>query len=64
MTGSIIDTAALAHSQQVESAGERFTLLNAELAARFGTRVGVPFSHTVAATPEALMNYFLRGGAP
>jgi len=38
--------------------------VNADLAARFGTQVGVPFTHTVAANAQAITQYFMKRPAP
>jgi len=35
--------------------------VNADLAARFGTAVGVPFEYTMAATAQAMTQLFMRG---
>lgn len=39
----------------------RGVFVNATLAARFGTAVGVPFEYTMAATPQAMTQFFMIG---
>jgi RHS repeat-associated protein len=61
LRSAVTEVSQLAATVGAREVTFRGVFVNADLAARFGTRVGVPFSYTTAATPEAIMQLFLRG---